>query len=243
MALSEETKKLAHVLIGGADKCFANADALHREASILANSGAWARGLLLHQISLEECAKVEMLAAAVTSLLQGEKTDIQRLYQAMTRHEAKNKANAYFLPVSQEELAARNAGDTAQAVNLFKEVQREFHRDSNLEKNASLYVNPGEPFTSPLDQFTEEDFLRVRKRNEEFLSLSYPKVVLLKKWESDLAGAAASIEGIFEALGLGALDRGNPESLKEFQASLLDRLKALAKSPNPSSGDTQPPDS
>jgi hypothetical protein len=46
------------ILVRGAEKTFDNAERLFREAEILAKGGAVARALCLHQISLEECSKV-----------------------------------------------------------------------------------------------------------------------------------------------------------------------------------------
>jgi hypothetical protein len=45
----------------GAQKVFANAEALNGEARILAGAGATSRALFLHQISLEECAKIQII--------------------------------------------------------------------------------------------------------------------------------------------------------------------------------------
>ena len=65
MTLKTETIATVQALIEGASKTFANAEALYSEATILANCQAWARALVLHQISSEECAKIEMLGATV----------------------------------------------------------------------------------------------------------------------------------------------------------------------------------
>ena len=46
------------VLACGAEKTFDNAERLFHEAELLAKGGAVARALCLHQISLEECSKV-----------------------------------------------------------------------------------------------------------------------------------------------------------------------------------------
>lgn len=86
MELSSGTVTLAHLLIDGAVKVFANAEALYSEATILANAEAWPRALFLHQISLEECAKIEMLAAAVTSLLLGHEVDLKQLGRVFSQH-------------------------------------------------------------------------------------------------------------------------------------------------------------
>src|SRR5690554_704085 len=53
----------------GANAVFRNADELWSEACALAQLQHFSRALFLHQISLEECAKVDMLGAWATSLL------------------------------------------------------------------------------------------------------------------------------------------------------------------------------
>lgn len=63
---------LALTLIDGVQRTFQNADALFSEARLLAGVGAVARAYFLHQISLEECGKIEILSAAVTRLLMGD---------------------------------------------------------------------------------------------------------------------------------------------------------------------------
>lgn len=228
-AVSPINKELAQTLVQGAELCFANADALHAEASALGNVRAWARGLVLHQISLEECAKVEMIAAAVTSLLMGEAIDVERLYRAMRRHDVKNKANAYFLPKSAQEQEARQKGDVAGSVAAFKEVQEDFHESSNDEKNDALYVNPGDPFRSPLATYTEDDFVRVRTRNEEFLSLTYSKVRMLAAWSKDWDQAAAQLREVQDAIGLDSIDRNNARSVANLESTLMERLQALVE--------------
>jgi AbiV family abortive infection protein len=229
MPLTEEDKALARTLIGGAKKTFDNAEALFTEATILANSNAWSRALFLHQISLEECAKIEMLAAATTSLLMGHRVDLKPLRRAFSQHESKNKVNAYFVPKTEDEELAEEAGDFAGALHAFKELQEAFHRDSNADKNASLYVDFSESFTSPLELVTEETFVKVRKRNEEFMALTYPKVDMLARWAHDLEGAASKVAGLMGALDFARVERGNPEHFKAFRATLEDKIRELAR--------------
>ncbi|WP_371113488.1 AbiV family abortive infection protein [Nitrosospira multiformis] len=47
----------------GAKKTYRNVEELFQEASILHDHRALNRALFLHQISLEECGKIEMLGA------------------------------------------------------------------------------------------------------------------------------------------------------------------------------------
>ena len=51
------------VLVRGAEKTFDNAEKLYFEAVLLAKAGSTARSLCLHQISLEECSKIEQMGA------------------------------------------------------------------------------------------------------------------------------------------------------------------------------------
>jgi AbiV family abortive infection protein len=60
MPLRPDTKELALTLIDGLEKTFQNANELYDEALYLAEKGAMARALLLHQISLEACGKADM---------------------------------------------------------------------------------------------------------------------------------------------------------------------------------------
>jgi AbiV family abortive infection protein len=84
-------------LARGAEKTFENAEALFREAEILSAAGAFARALFLHQISLEECAKIEAMGAWATSILAGIPVDKKNVLAGLTRHGNKNRTNAYIL--------------------------------------------------------------------------------------------------------------------------------------------------
>jgi AbiV family abortive infection protein len=44
----------------GAQLIFENAEALYNEAQTLGQSGSFARAAALHQISMEECAKIDL---------------------------------------------------------------------------------------------------------------------------------------------------------------------------------------
>lgn len=220
MALSKEFRTLALAMIAGADRVVKNAKELYAEATMMGNSGSWARGVLLHQISLEECAKVEMLGAAVTSLLLGTGVDTKRLYGAMRRHDAKNKTNAYFLPRGADEKAAFDAGDLATALEIFKEKQQEFHAVSNDDKNAALYVDPEDAFASPIDRFSEEDFVRVRTFNDDLLAGADHKVDMLLRWGQDLDLAEQSMKEMLAATGLDSLNPKDPDSVKKLEQAL-----------------------
>jgi hypothetical protein len=53
-------KELLRKLVSGAQKTFENAELLFQEASLLRGAGFLSRALFLHQISLEECAKIRI---------------------------------------------------------------------------------------------------------------------------------------------------------------------------------------
>ena len=79
-SLSENDRAFLSVLVRGAAKTFENAESLYFEARLLAEAGAIARALCLHQISLEECSKIEHMGAWGTSLLAG--LQVRRLFRA-----------------------------------------------------------------------------------------------------------------------------------------------------------------
>jgi len=225
MPLNDESAALALHLIAGAEKVFANAEALYKEATILANSRAWPRALFLHQIALEECAKVDALGAAVTSLLMGQDVNIEALRRAFRLHKYKNKANAYFLPTTEAERLARDSGDFDAAAQEFKKLQEVFHEESNNDKNASLYVDFGDTFTSPQELISEEIFVKVRKRNEEFMSIAFHHVRMLRGWSGDLKRSAEEVTEALSTLGISHLDR--EEQFKSFLDSLGDNMQEL----------------
>jgi AbiV family abortive infection protein len=228
MPLTDEAAALAHHLITGAEKMFVNAEALFDEATILANSAAWPRALFLHQIALEECAKVDALGAAVTSLLMGHGVNIEALRRAFRRHEYKNKVNAYFLPTTEAERLARDSGDFDAARQEFKQRQESFHEESNSDKNASLYVDFGDTFTSPQELIGEEDFVKVRKRNEEFMSIAFHHVKMLRSWAGDLKHSAEEVAEALSALGITDVEHGNEAQFKPFLDSLDGKIRELA---------------
>ncbi|MBR0900270.1 AbiV family abortive infection protein [Bradyrhizobium tropiciagri] len=195
-------KALFGEIARGAEVAFRNAEELFSEASLLGKHRALSRSLFLHQISLEECGKIELLTAWATGLLMGEEIDPRKLTKALVNHKAKNHANAYMLDVSDEEQAARKNRDWKAAIGLFEERQKAFHEESNTAKNASLYVDfNGERFAAPSDRITKDMVSEIVKRNREYLGLMYPKVRLLSKWNSDIDKTAEKLRA-FKALAL-----------------------------------------
>lgn len=167
----------------GAEKAFQNAESLFKEACVLRGAGFLCRALFLHQISMEECAKIEIVGAHATELLMSGKFDPVKLRKGIVSHTSKNRANAYFLRVSDEERAAQAAGDTKTACRIFSEMQDKFHLGANAAKNASLYVDfKDNEFVAPDEAITEAMVASIAKLNEEYLELSAPKIRLLGRF-------------------------------------------------------------
>jgi AbiV family abortive infection protein len=181
-ALSKIDRQFLSVLVRGAEKMFDNAEKLYFEAEILVKAGATARALCLHQISLEECSKVENMGAWAISLLSGLKVDQNKVLASFRRHSAKNESNAYMLEGSQAEQDAKALGDWKTAREEFKKLQRKFHEASNDAKNASLYVDwkDGE-FVSPSEQITPEMLAQIVVRNQTFLGYAFNSLKMLKR--------------------------------------------------------------
>jgi AbiV family abortive infection protein len=170
----------------GASKAFQNAEELFQEASLLHSHGALSRALFLHQISLEECGKIEMLGAWAASLLMGFEVDLRKVSVALASHKAKNYTNAYMLPTTKEELKARENANWQGAIDAFRRYQATFHLDSNSAKNASLYVDhENGQFSAPRDKITETMVADIARLNSEFLALAHPKVDMLLHWQRD----------------------------------------------------------
>jgi AbiV family abortive infection protein len=181
-ALPKIDRELLSVLVRGAEKTFDNAEKLFTEAQILAKVGATARALCLHQISLEECSKVESLGAWAASLLAGVGADKGRILTAFRSHASKNKKNAYMAEASPAEKDARARGDWDTAKKEFEKLQAEFNKTSNDAKNASLYVDwKGDEFVSPAEQITEVMLNTIIERNKTFLAIDYNSLKMLRR--------------------------------------------------------------
>lgn len=185
MDTSDLDRALLSELARGAQKTFDNAEALYYEAKALGAAGALCRALFLHQISLEECAKIEMIGVWATSLLMGLPADGKKIGGALGNHARKNRTNAYMLDTPEPEREAIRRGDWKAALDAFKKRQGEFHATSNDAKNASLYVDLRDgQFVAPIDRITREMLDEIADRNESFLSLTHPKLQMLLRWES-----------------------------------------------------------
>lgn len=229
MTIPAVKEDLIKTLIDGAIRVFRNSEMLFFEAELLAKHGAIARAFLLNQISLEECGKLEMICAATTSLLGGGEIDMKRLERAFRSHESKNKSNAYFLPETEEEDIAFDAGDHAASNAAFKLLQQKFHEESNTLKNSSLYVKFDEKFSSPHETITADLHADIVQRNIDFLSLSQPKVEMLTRWKDDLAAAVVELQEIRKIVNIEAFKSASPENKKILVESLIQKIKAIAE--------------
>ena len=64
IAVTGKDRELLAELVRGAEICFANAEQLFEEASLLRENKHFSRSIFLNQIAMEECAKVDMIGAA-----------------------------------------------------------------------------------------------------------------------------------------------------------------------------------
>jgi AbiV family abortive infection protein len=222
-ALPKFDRAFLSVLVRGAEKTFDNAENLYFEAELLAKSGAAARALCLHQISLEECSKVENLGAWATSLLAGLEVDQNKILAAFRRHSTKNKSNAYMLEGSQAEKDAKARRDWETAREEFEKLQMKFHEASNDAKNASLYVDWKDgAFVSPSEQITSEMLAQILERNRKFLGYAHNSVQMLKRLDKSPEDLQDLIVVFVEAAEKMRADK--PEDLMAASDELVQRF-------------------
>ncbi len=179
-------KKLSKTLSAGTHKVLQNALDLYNEALLLTKAGALSRALFLHQISMEECAKVEILGANAVALLMGESVNFKKVAEGFRSHERKNKVNAYFLNPLPREQSAGKAGRIAESSAAFEIAQRHFHNRSNLEKNSALYVDFDDGhFKAPAERITAKMVARIGTLSGRFLNMSAHKTELLDRFADD----------------------------------------------------------
>lgn len=140
-AVEKKTKSLLEEFVRGGELIRENAEHLYREACLLRTHGALARAAALHQLSSEECGKLEMLGGFAMGIALGRPTKLSDITKAFRKHEAKNHANAYFSEVTKAERTARDAKDWKTAIAIFRKQKEDIHRLFNAGKNASLYVD------------------------------------------------------------------------------------------------------
>ena len=228
MQLSQESKIHAQILCDGIIKTIKNADGLFDEARLLAAHGHVARAYLLHQISLEECGKAQMLFASLTSVLIGRPVDLIKQSRDVAQHKAKNEINAYYLPMSEAEEAAAEQGDEKARALAFDQMKKAFHTNSNGLKNAALYVDFDGTFKSPNEAISKASLDDVLTRNREFMSMAMDKLRVLRRWGPDLEAAAQEVDRLWTVLHAYAIDRTEPETLAAFKTAMDDMLEGLA---------------
>lgn len=222
-------------LVRGASLAFANAEDLFREGKALFTCKAFSRSLFLHQISLEECGKAEILGWWATGHLMGLSVDLRKMKPRIASHKTKNFANAYMLPVSKAEQKARDESDWRASHLAFKEEQAAFHQQSNDRKNASLYVDfVDNTFLAPHDRITEDMVHEIAKTNHEFIELMRPKVEMLTLWAQEPDGTRETMK-LLRKLMENLREKHPEEPQKAFDA-LLEEMLTLAKRAQ------QPPD-
>lgn len=197
MTAKEIDKALLSELVRGAQETYHNAEALFEEAVILRRANKLSRSYFLHQISLEECAKIEVIGWYATSLLMGHETHLGKLGESLVQHRKKNYTNAYFMERSAEEDNAMAGRDFEAASKAFSDMQKTFHADANTAKNAALYVDWKDgKFVSPSESITTEMVDAIRTLNERFLAIHEPNVRILTRWEASPESIAATLDGL-----------------------------------------------
>jgi AbiV family abortive infection protein len=207
----------------------ANAEDLFREGTALLACRAFSRALFLHQISLEECGKAEMLGWWATGHLMGTSVDLSNMRSRLARHKDKNFANAYMLPVSEAEQKAHDEYDWQAAHVAFKEEQAAFHQHSNDRKNASLYVDVVDDlFVAPRDRITEQMVHEIAATNDKFIELMRPKVEMLTLWAQEPDGVRECLKSFRDRM-VELLEEYSDEPQKAFDVLLDEMLTQATK--------------
>lgn len=225
VAPSDKDKALLAELVRGAEVCFANAEELFQEASLLREHEHFSRSIFLHQIAMEECAKVDMIGAAATALTLGLPIDIDALAKAFRDHKAKNFTNAYMAKASEAEAAARKANDYKAVLKAFRSSQREIHGYLNTAKNASMYVDFRDgKFIAPEDVVNEEFALLIAALSYYFMSVTQPLLRPLRRMLDDPNLHSELMAGFGEAMRK-ALDKG---TIEEMEATINTYIRETA---------------
>jgi hypothetical protein len=119
--------------------------------------------------------------------------------------------------------------DIHEGVAAFKILQKEFHKDSNGDKNTSLYVDYKNEFISPLETISENTFIKVRERNKISMSLSDNKIKLLTRWSDNLDKAAEEVAQMFELFELDKIERGSIEQFDAIKVALEEKIKEASQ--------------
>lgn len=216
--------QLAH----GAALALANAVDLFQEAETLFSCKAYSRCLFLHQISLEECGKIEILGGLAAGRLMGHTFKTKEVKSNLASHKTKNFANAYMLPVSEAEQIARQTSDWSTARQTFNEQKTEHHNKSNNRKNSALYVDFNDGiFHSPAEKITEDMCHEIATMNAEFIQLVSLKVAMLGRWAEDTESARSTLLE-FQAR-IEELDAKHPSEPQRALDQVLEDMLTKAK--------------
>jgi AbiV family abortive infection protein len=229
--MKQTEKELLDAIGRGAQLTFANADALYNEAQLLGTNGSFARALTLHQISMEECSKIDMLGAAAISVLMGHSIDLKELANRFRQHRIKNYNNAYMSVTTDAERQATKRGEVARAVQIFRTQQADIHRLLNTKKNASLYVDYCDgKFVSPSERITEEMATQIQQMNGFFLTHGANSIRVLSTVASDPDAVAAQAKDFTSRLAELKASEGNLEDkFLELVAAWLDEQSGKAR--------------
>ncbi len=193
--MNEKDRRLLAEIHSGAKLIFENAEQLYKEAEILGTRRAFCRAVCLHQISIEECSKIDMLGATAMSLLIGHPVDLAKLAQSMRKHKVKNFHLAYSSVCTPAEKEAQNRGDHKAASKIFGEQQKAIHESLNTDKNASLYVDfISGKFVAPSERITETLAVGMQALNGEQLAVSESHLRLLDRMVTEPDKVAALAE-------------------------------------------------
>lgn len=247
--MDQETKDHLAEFVRGGELIFDNAERLYQEACILTEHAAFARAWALHQLSNEECGKLDIICSAAWMLVIGKPVDFKELEKTLSKHENKNHANAYFSVVTEEERAAQERGDVAASRAVFEKQKEHLHRMFNNGKNAALYVDfRGGKFSAPKDAVSAVDVEQMAAVNRYFLATVHPYVRLFRRIaiapetfvelgtmyaEKFMELRAQSPQDLRGALD-GALQHLFEHGMDKFQEVIaLDTATAAAESPEP----------
>ena len=132
---------------------FDNAEALHREATLLLKHGMHSRAYLLAHFCFEELGKIPIVVGVIGKLTSGEPVDWKKVRKRFTSHEAKIASqNGHFYAFGLDVDLVRDT-DVQWLVNANKVVP-----ESYSEKNVATYVDVKEgKFLRPSEGISEED--------------------------------------------------------------------------------------
>lgn len=111
-------------------------------------------------------------------------------------------------------------GDPDRVLELFKQMQQQFHASSNQAKNASLYVDWVDgAFVSSAERITEQMLAETRERNSEFLGYASNNLNTLARLVSDPDALRDLLLKLVE--NVGRLQDGDPTNLSADKRGAL----------------------